>query len=899
MLTILPILLLAASSAAEAHHPDAVEVYSCSFSATGDVNHDRWPDGWKRQRGPKYPSFLKIEVVDAQTPTDERCLQVELDGGGALIHSPPLPVSPLFSYVLEGHLQTEGLEHSHAFVSVSYYDSNDSLIDTAGVSEQIGKTRGWTKLHVGPFSTGHLEAAYVVIHLHVEPTGEAFDLSGFARFDNIWLARLPRMTLATNSPHNVFSSADDIEVTCTVSGIQQQNPQMKFELLDRHGRELAEHTSQLSGQAVAVSSMGDFAAERHAPEGHEADLPEGEPAPKNLEDKRPSPAVADQGYQGEASWKPPIDSFGFYRIRVRMLGKSGVTDAKEINLAVVRPHAPNTSGEFGWSLPEGDRQLSLDSVADLVKQVGVNWVKFPIWYSESDRGRADHLAHFTERLNTHHIELVGIIDQPPPESRSQFSDSTEHLPAANVFADEQIWYPAFNPVLTRLSLKVQSWQLGTDADTSFMGHPELVERITEVDEQMERLGQKIRLGLPWRWLNEVPLAERAPWDFFSLIADPQMTADEIATYLQSTNAGTADRWVMLEPLPASGYSLEQRARDLVLRMLAAKMNNADVTFATNPFAPETGLMKPDGTPGELLLPWRTAAYIVSGTQFLGSLNLPGGSQNYVLARGDEAVVVVWNERETEEEINLGDPEAIEHVDLWGHATQPERRGHRQAYRVGPLPTFITGVNREMAQWRMNFKLVDDKLQSTYGRSQYPRFHLKNSFRQGVGGSMQVYTPESWGKLPPAVRLNMSGGEERTERMEIALRSNASSGEEQVRIDFDITSDRDYRFSLWRSMEIGLGDIVMEFETRVDEEGNLIVEQRMINTTDEPVYFKCFLFPPGRRRLRQNVLNLTRGTNLKIYKLPEADDLNGKTLWVRAEEIHGNRVLNYRFTAEED
>jgi len=859
----------------DGHHPEAIEVFSCTFDAQTDVNHDRWPDHWKRRRGPQYPTYLPVEIVEAETPTDDRCLQVGMNGGAALIQSPRIPISPLFSYVVEGHLQTSGLAHSKAYISARYFDADHNLLSVAGVSRRLGRTQPWTKLRVGPFSTSREDAAYVEISLHVEPIEDGFDLKGSARFDNIWLARLPRMTLRSNSPHNVFTNPEDVEITCDVSGIQQRKPMMTFELIDLSSRTLAEMNHRLDGKVVAVRSN------------EISDLAVGEMA---------NVRKTDNGFQGEMTWRPPLDGYGYYRVRVRMLGKSGVMHEREMGLVLVRPLAPPVGGEFGWSIPQGDAQLPLSAIADLLTHVGATWVKFPVWYDDSDRRRADALAHFTEQLNTHRIELVGIIDQPPPQARKLFSEAAQRLPAATVLAERDVWYPALNPVLTRLSLKIRSWQLGTDDDTSFMGHPQLAEKIAELDQQMERLGQKIRLGLPWRWINAVPEEENSPWNFLSFTADPPMTPDEIATYLKLTRTGDAERWVMLKPLPAEGYSVEERARDLVLRMLAAKMNHADVTFATDPFDPKTGLMNPDGTPGELLLPWRTTAYMISGTEYLGSIELPGGSRNYILSRGDKTMMVVWNENETEEVINLGDPQQVEHVDLWGRLRRPEQRGHRQAYQVGPLPTFITGLSREMALWRIEFKFVDDRLRSQFGRPQYPRFRLKNPFGQGVGGTMRVRTPETWGDPLPPVRVNMSGHETRTEHLEITLRSNASSGKERIRVDFDITADRDYRFSLWRTVEVGLGDVVMEFATQMDDDGNLVVEQKMINKTDEPVYFKCFLFPPGRRRLRQNVLNLSRGSNVKTYTLPDGEKLRGETLWVRAEEIYGNRVLNYRFPA---
>jgi hypothetical protein len=59
-----------------------------------------------------------------------------------------------------------------------------------------------------------------------------------------------------------------------------------------------------------------------------------------------------------------------------------------------------------------------------------------------------------------------------------------------------------------------------------------------------------------------------------------------------------------------------------------------------------------------------------------------------------------------------------------------------------------------------------------------------------------------------------------------------------------------------------------------------------------------LYIPDRRRLMTQVIELTRDRDRKIYRLPEGTELLGKTLWLRAEEINGNRTLNRRFVAEE-
>lgn len=878
-LTLLPLLLtiVTRDMPLDAHHPEAVAVYQCEFSAALDVNHDDWPDGWRRQTGLNYPAWLPILLRDDQSaPTSQRCLRLELDGGAAAVDSPHIPISPLFSYVLEADVRTEKLKHHGAYITITFLDDQQRPLATER-SRIVAGSEPWTKLTIGPLSPPHEDAVIAVIGLHLESTGEQFDLTGAASFANVWLARLPRMTLHTNSPHNVYSDPKDVLITCRISGIQERDPPLTFELIDLSRRTLAELSGRLDGEVIALKNAKVSRSDQKS----------------NLAD-----AEAEHGYQGEMRWQPPITGYGFYRIRVRMLGKSDVLHERTVSLAVVRPQPPLTGGEFGWSLPHGEKPLSMNAMAGLLAQAGISWAKFPVWYDATDNGRAEQVARFAERLSTQRIELVGLLDTPPPEARKLFAEGDERLPAAGIFADPALWSPAINPVMTRLALKVRWWQLGGDDDTSFMGHPELHDKVGQVKEHVGRFGQELHLGIAWRWLNELPTKKNPPWEYVALGANPSLTADELTTYLNSQPTTNERRWVMLEPLPKNDYDVNARALDLVSRMLAAKMNRADAAFATDPFDPRTGLMEPDGAPGELFLPWRTTALMISGTQFLGSITMPGGSRNYILTRGDEAVMVVWNDTPTSEAINLGDPREIEHIDLWGRVTQPEQRGHDQVYNVGPLPTFITGISRELALWRMHFRFEQSRLQSLYGRPQYPTFRVKNPFPQGAGGSMTIHTPDAWGKPPLPVSIKLAGGEERTDRFEIVLRSDASTGEQPVRVDFDLTVDRDYKFSVYTTMELGLGDVAMDFETQFDERGNLVVRQRLVNKTDEFVNFKCFLFAPGRRRLRQNVLNLSRGTNLKIYTLPDGEDLIGKTLWVRAEEMAGDRVLNYRFEVQD-
>ncbi len=94
----------------------------------------------------------------------------------------------------------------------------------------------------------------------------------------------------------------------------------------------------------------------------------------------------------------------------------------------------------------------------------------------------------------------------------------------------------------------------------------------------------------------------------------------------------------------------------------------------------------------------------------------------------------------------------------------------------------------------------------------------------------------------------------------------------------------------------MGDVYEEITTRLDESGDLIVQQVLVNDTPETVSFRCELFVPDRRRQFCLIQNQPPGRHVQTYRFPRGEELIGKTLWLRAEEIGGSRILNYRVIA---
>jgi hypothetical protein len=858
--------------ATEARFPEATQIFHCTFDPSGDVNYDDWPDRWTRRRGPGFPRYVAIKISEELSPVGGRCLRIDLDGGSAVAYSPAIPANALHGYVLEGRLRTEGLEHNRAFFSVTLLDKDRQRLETV-YSKKVQTAGQWQKLRLGPIMPRDDETRMAVIGLHLEG-GLRTDLNGAAVFTDIWLGRLPRLSLSANSPHHVYFDPSRIEITSRASGFTQKDPTLVFLLEDVFGHEIARSERPMTDRAVLGS-------------------PE-----LSLDGLSDEPV----GQLGVGRWKPPIPGPGFYRVRVAIKGATSALRRQALTLAVIEPCRGPTGGEFGWSLPRGDEPLPLPVLRQLLCQAGIHWIKYPLWYDEkTDDAKVEDLIALIERLNARGIDLVGMLNRPPEPVRAQFGDG-KPPEAADIFtAPSAQWYPSLAPVLARLGGWVRWWQLGGDTDTSFVDCARLDEKIARVKTEMDRLGQDVKLGVGWEWKSQLPHSARqtSPCQFLALSAGPPLTPQELSDYLSAAQTARKPRpecWVTLKPLPRGQYSTTARVIDLVQRMMAAKIHGADAIFAADPFSTEDGLLNDDGTPGELLLPWRTTALLLGGSDYVGSIQMPGGSHNHIFAREDDAVMVVWNDKPIEEVIHLGDK--VRRIDLWGRRTTPSESDHRQVLHVGPVPTFVVGLNESIARWRMAFSFAQDHMPSIFNKRHKNSYTIENSFPDGAKVRVGLVMPDAWEISPDEVTLQLAEEERWTQPFEILLPCDAGSGRYPVRIDFEVQARQLHRFSAYRHMDVGLGDVLIHVTTQLNDRGELEVRQKLTNTTSAHVNFACALDVPGRRRQNTQVLGLARGNNVKVYRLDNGKELIGKTLWLRAEEMDGSRVLNYRLVASE-
>jgi hypothetical protein len=551
-------------------------------------------------------------------------------------------------------------------------------------------------------------------------------------------------------------------------------------------------------------------------------------------------------------------------------------------------------------LPEGDQPLPLPELAGILENAGISWVKYPVWCSEEDGGKKlEQILQFTERLTKSGIELVAMLLEPPEPIREQFgSDAT--LTAADIFgSDPKNWFPSLEPIMIQMSNRVRYWQLGSDFDKSLTILPNYIDKIKSIRDQLDNAMQGIFLGIGWDWMQKLPSATEAaelPWNYVSISSDPPPTIREMGTSLDFNRQSPLKPWVVLSPPSKKEGSLQKRAEDLVSRMITAKIHDAQAVFCPDPFSPKRGLMNPDGTPGELFMSWRTTALEIGGGKYIGEMFLPHGAQNRIFLREKDAVMCIWSKKPVEETIFLG--ENVKQTDIWGRSTGILGIDRLQVVKADRQPTFLTGLNKPIAQWCVEMQLEKKRLPNLFGQSLPNSLVVANPFPETINGKATIVAPRGWMIKPETMSFHLAPNESLKKQFDVILTSIVTNGRNLIRIDFTIETDKVYRFSVFRPIDVGTSDIRVEAQTRLLPGNILEVEQHFINESDKTVNFQCELTAPNRRRLITQIRNQEQGENVQYYQLENGRSLLGQQIWIRAEEIDGPRFYNYQFEVED-
>ena len=289
--------------------------------------------------------------------------------------------------------------------------------------------------------------------------------------------------------------------------------------------------------------------------------------------------------------------------------------------------------------------------------------------------------------------------------------------------------------------------------------------------------------------------------------------------------------------------------------------------------------------------------LLGGAPYLGDLDLPQGNQIHCFGGKGKYVGVLAGPKPGQETVYLG--AELRTQDLWGNSRPcpPELSGEdgptglapvpQSAIAVEKLPTFLVGLDGPITEWQLGVAFSPRRLPSVPSAIAPVTLELKNTWPRPITGRISLRGPQNWHIEPRTAEFRLGPGESWKLPLDVALPNDVVGGRQMVRLDFAIEADRFYRFTMYRSLEVTLGDVDFEGQAVLNDHGVMEVHQTLTNQGKKPAAFRCEILVPDRRRESAEVLIQPAGTSELTYRLPDGEQLRGKTIWLRAEEIDGS------------
>lgn len=921
--------------------PESLRSFAWDFSRATDKDFDKWPDDWRRYVGVGFPRYVlselrptdskledRLQVVDSlvirswqslrnmvgryptiqdlpalpinrpagrliaaaklapliPTPpsvTDllsNRYLHIDLDGGQFKCESPMLPATRQHQYLLRCDAFTTGLKHDQIHAELVFFnEEKEELVSKS--TNKIGGTTKWTKISI-PMVRPPGNCKFMAVRLIVQRSDTGLeDIKGKVGFDNIRIDQYPQLRLTTDHPQGIYPIGKRVEVRATVLGLNESDVIVRFSLLDRDGAILE------SEQREVMAVNPETQRRENALQGEQY----------ILLDKRD----AEETYEANVAWRPSMQESGLYRVIAAIANRSGSELRTETTFAVIDPSlGGDVYGPFGWTLPKSAGEIPPRELTAWLSNLGVAWAKYPCWLEPNDNQSAEQVALMMTRLLESGIETVGMLDSPPKSLWPQFSViNGRDKKAAELFRDVDTWQPLLEPVMSRLALKVRTWQLGSDRDFSFLGRPALKDTIETISTGLQGFGQPIDVSISWPWTEAQMSAGESSWQAVCRSISPSLQADELDAYLDLTrvnrNSGPST-WVLIDPIKKSKYRREDRIFDLVQRMAVVRGHRVEAAWVSDPYDSERGLLRPDGRPDELLLPWRTTARVLGNLRRYGSLAMRGGSQNLVFGRTDRAVLMLWSREPTTEKLYLG--EDIKQVDVWGRVKDltvtPDPVQPYHSISVGPEPIFIVGVDPMLLAFRMSIETTPERFDSLLGEKQTLTVNFKNPTEEPLVGSLRVKTPKSWSIEESNLPWEMLGGRLSKVDIDIVLNNSAKIGVHEVPIQFELETLPPKLITVYRDVTVGPEGLEVELETNLVDRDVLKLSIEMTNNSSRNQAYETLLFAPERQYQSSYIVIRAGETIRRETYWRDAQELIGKQMTLRAREQGGNRILNY-------
>jgi hypothetical protein len=416
----------------------------------------------------------------------------------------------------------------------------------------------------------------------------------------------------------------------------------------------------------------------------------------------------------------------------------------------------------------------------------------------------------------------------------------------------------------------------------------------QVYSEFSALMQNPDLAMPWpAWYDlegELPAT-------VALSVPPSVLPDQLPLYMQDIRAHQGHNLSLsLELLDRQRYGRLVQIKDLAQRMVYALSAGATRIDFPLPFT-----VRHEGghivkQPSEMLMVIRTLTATLGDAVYKGRVPLADGVEAFLFDRNGQGILVVWGDSNVEgvKPLALSLGERPVSVDLWGNVTPLLATGDKSAGKVkltvGPMPTFLIGIDGEQAQLRASVGFDQPLVESSF-EPHTRRIHFENTYKTLLSGTLKLKAPPGWTLNPPTFVFSLNPGEKFDHELTISFPYNSFAGPKPVSCEFQMQDGGNINFTVPVMLTLGLTDVGMQSLALRD--GNDVVIQQMIsNYGEKPIDYSAFAIYPGQARQERLVTNLGPGnTVVKRYRFKDVKVLPGTKVRMGVKELTGVRVLN--------
>lgn len=833
-------------------------------------NYDPTPMFWRRQTGPGFASFLEGQFDERVYHTASPSFRMALDGGSVAYsyEGGDIAVRTQSEYLVVAWVRTAGLDTARAYLTAGYLDRKRTAIpgtlqrsDLAGGG---GKDSDWQPLTIS--LPGNVPGArYIGLTLwlaqeRVWNTAERppraidpEDIQGAAWFDEVTVYRLPRASLISANPGNVFEARRDVELLAEISDPDGLN---------------------ISGEIILRD------------------------AENRIVDRQPVPLLPLDAREPHRIRYRDLPA-GLYRAELQVTTRDTTLVRRELTLVrLPEPFSPPGSigRRFGIVLRDIDGRF-LDGQTELLRRLQVEYVKLPVWHAQASTEAQAGMRSAAERYLTaivdSHADPIGMLMDDPTVRASSASSALQSM-LSILSEPAALWKPLIAPVWLRDAGLVAVWQLGSDEDVAVAADARVPAVVDVLRREMTPLmGQPI-LATVTSALDPAVGGRRA--DFESIYLPETVPATAIEAHLRPLlKDHPGQQWVTIAT-SADRHARELQLSNLARRLVETVWQRPAAVFVTAPWECGGDALSPHVFPAEEYLVFRTVSDVLGDASPVARWSLDGRAECFVFDRTGRAVLMIWDDTAPPEgrayTLPLG--KDVRHIDIWGRPLSVEQAGELQTIHVGTQPTFLLNTPTWLLEFRRQFSVQPALVESRIDLAAHDVV-LRNTWGQSVSGTLRLVAPADWDVRPRKIPFALGPGEQLRQSITLRFPMNASSGATPLVGEFELDADRRYRFCAPAWFELGLADV--DFETYIYRSGNRATIRLLVtNRSDQPVHFEGHLVIPGRERVSRLFTNfLPRQTVEKTFHVDAADQLVGQRVRLSLKEVQGNRVWNRVFT----